>query len=562
MSFDIFDTDSIVTGGIAFSGGNLTATCSTGALSASRIAQAKEGKTAGKWYVEFTCGGVSGNVDGVGIVPSFGVGGAQFIGDVESGVTFDQGWGYYTNSHVVNQGGVPSSVNSTTWGNGDVIGLAIDLDNKRLWFTKNGGAWVGTSGTPNPATNTSGFDISDMLARSQHVYPAANMSGNGAIFTANFGATAFTGSVPAGFTSGWTNTAVAYCGTFATNGFGQYVNAPPQNDVAVSKYTSNFTGKVDHFVIPYASQATANLKGVIYSDNAGVPNALLGVSPTIASSGGGEVTFDFSAQSVSLTNGTAYWFGVISDQVASLGNNRTEGAGTSAAGIYFVADTYASPSLTFPGSPSTVNFRYPIKIFPATASVETGTALLAFGGLGFAALGGIHSGIGALSFGPFLLIAVGSDITAPIPPTPPTPVVTNRQRVDPLAWNVPITNKDGSPTPEFQRKWDKQASVNGGIVPQPYIDGQDAAQLAASRGYTESYGATVLVAAQAYTDSKPLLPLTQYGGGTVAELPVSASLGDMAVVNDATAPTYLGVLVGGGTVTTPVFYNGTAWVSH
>lgn len=31
---------------------------------------------------------------------------------------------------------------------------------------------------------------------------------------------------------------------------------------------------------------------------------------------------------------------------------------------------------------------------------------------------------------------------------------------------------------------------------------------------------------------------------------------------DALTPTYLGVLVGGGAVVTPVFYNGTAWVSH
>jgi len=35
-----------------------------------------------------------------------------------------------------------------------------------------------------------------------------------------------------------------------------------------------------------------------------------------------------------------------------------------------------------------------------------------------------------------------------------------------------------------------------------------------------------------------------------------------AYVTDAVAPTYLGALTGGGTVVTPVFYNGTAWVAH
>jgi len=48
---------------------------------------------------------------------------------------------------------------------------------------------------------------------------------------------------------------------------------------------------------------------------------------------------------------------------------------------------------------------------------------------------------------------------------------------------------------------------------------------------------------------------------TVATLPTGVQ-GDTAFVTDATAPTYLGTLIGGGSVVTPVFYNGTAWVSH
>lgn len=48
---------------------------------------------------------------------------------------------------------------------------------------------------------------------------------------------------------------------------------------------------------------------------------------------------------------------------------------------------------------------------------------------------------------------------------------------------------------------------------------------------------------------------------TVATLPAGTQ-GDTAYVTDATAPTYLGTLTGGGSVVCPVFYNGTAWVSH
>lgn len=48
---------------------------------------------------------------------------------------------------------------------------------------------------------------------------------------------------------------------------------------------------------------------------------------------------------------------------------------------------------------------------------------------------------------------------------------------------------------------------------------------------------------------------------TVSTLPAGTE-GDTAYVTDATAPTYLGALTGGGSVKCPVFYNGTAWVSH
>lgn len=234
-------------------------------------------------------------------------------------------------------------------------------------------------------------------------------------------------------------------------------------------------------------------------------------------------------------------------------------------GGFFVALKYAASNgssvqgVITPGLTTTPQ-SYIQDIFYSAAVGETGTAALAFGGVTFAGVGAAkRSGIVGLHFGAVSLVATGSDLTAPIPPTPPPGPSTNRPRVDPLTWNVPIVTKDGGPTQEFQRKWDKQASVNAGVVPQSYIDTQDTAQLTVAKGYTESYGATVLVAAKAYADSKPLLPLTAY---TVATLPAAPASGTMAMVTDATTPTYLGALVGGGAVVTPVFYNGTAWLSH
>jgi len=51
------------------------------------------------------------------------------------------------------------------------------------------------------------------------------------------------------------------------------------------------------------------------------------------------------------------------------------------------------------------------------------------------------------------------------------------------------------------------------------------------------------------------------GGYTVATLPTGV-VGQMTYVTDALAPSYLVTIVGGGSIVTPVFYNGTTWVAH
>jgi len=50
---------------------------------------------------------------------------------------------------------------------------------------------------------------------------------------------------------------------------------------------------------------------------------------------------------------------------------------------------------------------------------------------------------------------------------------------------------------------------------------------------------------------------------TVATLPTTGVVtGTYATVSDALAPTYMVTVAGGGSVVTPVFYNGTSWVAH
>jgi len=62
-------------------------------------------------------------------------------------------------------------------------------------------------------------------------------------------------------------------------------------------------------------------------------------------------------------------------------------------------------------------------------------------------------------------------------------------------------------------------------------------------------------------DNKPTIKEPIVGTGfTVATLP-AGTIGMQTYVTDALAPTFLGVLVGGGAVKAPAFYNGTAWVA-
>jgi hypothetical protein len=365
MAFDTFDTDPVPTAGITFSGGNLTALGGATALAASAMAQTREGKTSGLCYVEFTCNAVSGNVDGVGVTNAT----AGFEGYNSGFLGSDLGshtWGYFTNGHIVNNNAAVTAVNNTTYGAGDVIGIAIDFTNQKIWFRKNTGGWIGTSGTPNPATNTGGFSVANLM--SSRVYPVINNSGALAKFTANFGATSFTGSVPSGFTAGWTNTtAGTYFGSFANNGKGTSVSLPPSNSKAVSKYAATLTGNVSSVVLVW-SQFTpiqGPTKAVIYADSSGAPGALLGTSTNTISSGAGEQVFTFSG--VNIVSGTSYWVGV---DTGTYSGAMAIWCPAQTNGVQYNSGAYPTPSNPFGASPSTVNFRYPaiINVSPPVAN--------------------------------------------------------------------------------------------------------------------------------------------------------------------------------------------------
>jgi len=72
---------------------------------------------------------------------------------------------------------------------------------------------------------------------------------------------------------------------------------------------------------------------------------------------------------------------------------------------------------------------------------------------------------------------------------------------------------------------------------------------------------TTQIATTAFVQNALSAGKSVIGTYTVSTLPTPSGTA-YAIVTDATAPTYLGALTGGGSVVCPVFYNGTIWVSH
>lgn len=184
---------------LTLSGGNLVATASSG----NGGVRAVDRFLTGKYYFEVT--------------ETFSLGGGTMtIGVANANANLSTGYNAPTNvATVFNNSGSSIFVNSgtavgslgVTLVTGNIISVALDLDNKRIWFRlAPSGNWNG-SGTANPATNTGGFDITALFGGgSLTIGPAAFFGSSGSrVATANFGNTAFSGAVPAGFTSGFPN---------------------------------------------------------------------------------------------------------------------------------------------------------------------------------------------------------------------------------------------------------------------------------------------------------------------------------------------------------------------
>ena len=112
------------------------------------------GANTGKWYYEVThAGGTAGydNAVQIGVAQED----HNLANDVPAGgsTVYRKGTGWISSTGAINSAGGHDGFG--TWGNGDTVGCAFDIDEKKIWFHKNG-TWILSRGGTNPASGSIG----------------------------------------------------------------------------------------------------------------------------------------------------------------------------------------------------------------------------------------------------------------------------------------------------------------------------------------------------------------------------------------------------------------------
>jgi hypothetical protein len=201
MAFATFDSGQLVNTGLD---GTLLIATATGVGGA----RAQGTNSTGKWYFEFTTTTMVNANSDVGI----GNAAASYSTPATAPVS---AIAVYKSGTIWNNG-VSTGLSVGALSSGSVVCVAVDLDAGLAWFKLGAaGNWNGSAAN-NPATGVGGIStLAWGRGSSSNFYPFAGFGVSADKTTANFGASAFTGAVPAGFTSGWT-TATAITNAAAT----------------------------------------------------------------------------------------------------------------------------------------------------------------------------------------------------------------------------------------------------------------------------------------------------------------------------------------------------------
>ena len=168
----------------------------------------------GKFYCEVKA--TAGSVFRIGI-SSYNSNQAQGSSDTQNRPgQFSEGWGYDKTGNVYK---AESSVGSyTAYNTGDIICIALDMTNKKLYFRRDNNAWENSA---NPATGSNGIDISSIPSGTGMAFGAGLESGSvGAAYADfNFGNGFF------GTTAITTNSGNGYAGAEGASKFNYTVPA-------------------------------------------------------------------------------------------------------------------------------------------------------------------------------------------------------------------------------------------------------------------------------------------------------------------------------------------------
>jgi SPRY domain len=192
--------DPVTATAVTLSGGNLVVTNigTTSGDQGARVA-ATSGRTTSKYYFEITIStlvGAGGGNTGVGVATTASTYTGMGNNATSGAEVFTNNGGIYAN------GGSTGFTGLGAFASGNIIQVAIDLDNRKAWFKKTSGSQWNGMASHDPATNTGGGVIP-----AGTITPICTFGGSGGttgnVFTANLGASAFVGTVPAGFMAGW-----------------------------------------------------------------------------------------------------------------------------------------------------------------------------------------------------------------------------------------------------------------------------------------------------------------------------------------------------------------------
>ena len=139
--------------------------------------------TSGKWYweIEVDAVGSGGNV-GIGVNERIDAG-IYNNGHNNLGST---GTAFYKSDGNIQIGG-GSNISNTSYTSGDIISVALDLDNSRIYWAKNGVYQSNGSGTGNPSTGANPVTLTSSYDDGWVVFCSKDDTNNNATFIANFG---------------------------------------------------------------------------------------------------------------------------------------------------------------------------------------------------------------------------------------------------------------------------------------------------------------------------------------------------------------------------------------